>query len=436
MVNLVTLIVFVLGIPVVFISLVGQIHLGLLFLVPILPLQNVIEKFHQFPYGNDFVDIILIAMMFGWAFSAVSKNKRIIEHSPFNKIIFIMVVYTYFSLWRGSSFLGLPAPLSAADPRLQNWKNYMLFPLLFLITFNNIRTLKQIKWLIVAMVFSMFIMDYYTGNQIKWMPSLVSREKIEGTFVWTGVNAVAAFYASYTFVLLGIIIFDRAKIRRFLFMLAILFNTYCVLFLYSRGAYAAILAGLLFICLFHKKVFLIPLLLLLFYWQTILPPKVVERINQTKTEEGTLDSSAQNRLDMWKLSLDYFKKNSVIGVGFNTIPYLGLPLEDTHNIYIKVLTEQGSIGIVILLLLFFIAIKNSWKLYKSAQNGFLKGLGLGFTTCIIATIVTNLFGDRWTYLQLSAYFWVFLGLVVRGNLIVQEQQSGNRIYFKKRVNPL
>ncbi|MCG2711691.1 MAG: O-antigen ligase family protein [Candidatus Omnitrophica bacterium] len=298
----------------------------------------------------------------------------------------------------------------------------MIFPLLFFITANNIKNLKQIKWLVGAMVLSMFIMDYYTGNQIKWMPGLISRTKIHGTFVWLGPNEVASFYAAYSFVILGILFFDTNKIRRLFFSITICLNMYCMLFLYSRGAYLGTFVGAVLISFIKNKKFLILLIMVAMFWQVILPSTVIDRINETKTEEGTFDNSIENRLTMWEQSIKLFNENPIFGVGFNVIPFLGLRLGDTHNVYVKILTEQGLVGVIIFVCFLILAIKEGWKLYGKADDNFLKGLGLGFVACSLSLIITNFFGDRWTYLQVGTYFWVFLGLVVRGNLITQEEK--------------
>ena len=212
MINLIASIIFLIGITIVTIlSIIGKIHLSLLFLVPLFPLQNVIERFHQFPVGKDFIDIVLIAMVLGWIFKSFSNKENLFESTPLNKILFVMIVFTSISLWIGSSYLNLPLPFSVSDVRVQSWKNYMIFPLLYFLVVNNIKNLKQIKGLLLAMAFSMLVMDYYTGNQIRWMPGLASRAKLSGTFVWAGVNVVAAFYAQYIFVLLGIFIQKKIK---------------------------------------------------------------------------------------------------------------------------------------------------------------------------------------------------------------------------------
>jgi O-antigen ligase len=302
----------------------------------------------------------------------------------------------------------------------------MILPLLFFLTVNNIKDKKRMQWLVSIMVFIIFITGLYFFKNYRYIGKTIFREekRISGTLSYLGPNEWGAFHAHYFFVILSIFLVDKLKIiKRILFILAILFSVYSILFSYSRGAYIALMAGLIFISLVKKRIFVIPLILFFIFWQSLLPPAVVQRINQTQTEEGELDHSAQTRINLWETGLDIFNLNPLLGIGFNTIPFVGLEggFADTHNIYIKILAEQGLIGILIFLIILFLSLWYGWKLYKRADDTFLKGLGLGFVTCIIALMITNFFGDRWTYLPIGAYFWVFLGLVVRGNMIVDSE---------------
>ena len=402
-----------------FLSLSGKVRYGLLFLIPLLPLQNIFMKLQAFPLGKDLNDILLIAMIVGWVVYKNSQKQPIFDNSPCNKILFFYLIFTYITLWYGSSFLGMPAPFSPADPRVQNWKNYMIFPLLFLLVFNNTKNISEIKRLFVFMCISMFLMDYYTVNQIRWISSWFSRPKLNGTFVWLGPNEVAAFYASYTMVLFGVFLFIKEKRWKIVLGVLILLNLYCDLFLFSRGEYMATLAGLLLISIVRQKKLIIPIALLLIFWQVILPKQVVERIKYTE-QGGKLDASAANRLEYWQESINYFKESPLVGTGFNTFVYMGLK-RDTHNLFLRTLAEQGIIGLVFLLWIMILALKRGWRLYKNANDNFLKGLGLGFCACVIAVMVGNFFGDRWTYLQLGAYFWVYLGMVERANIITTKE---------------
>jgi O-antigen ligase len=412
---------------VVGLSLMGRINLGLLFLVPLFPLRIVVEQMHLFPFGKDLINIILLAMILGWFYKASSSRQKLIEPTPLNGVLAFMMIYTYLSLWKGSSFLGYSAPVHFDDPRLQDWKNYMILPLLYFIIVNNIKETKQIKSLVSVMILTMIVMDYYTLGQLKGASGISSREWIHGTFVYLGPNELAAFYAAFSFVLLGIFLWDKAGLRRFLILAVAVVNMYCVLFLYSRGAYIAVLAGLLFITMMQKKFLIIPILLLIIGWQVILPSRVVERINETQIE-GSLDTSSLERISIWGAAIDIFKSNPLVGAGFGVVSAMGIGVpgeefiyRDTHNIYLKILAEQGIVGFVMLLIIFWISLKSGWQLFKNAQDGFLKGLGFGFCCCVVTLMALNFFGDRWTYLEVGTFFWVFLALVARANIITDHE---------------
>jgi len=128
------------------------------------------------------------------------------------------------------------------------------------------------------------------------------------------------------------------------------------------------------------------------------------------------ESSVAVRLDLWNHAVRLFERNPIFGTGFGGFE-LSLPknaeFKDTHNLYLKILSEQGVIGLSLLLLVFFMALRSGQKLYRKAQTPFQKGLGFGFLGCTVAFIVTNMFGDRWSYFVLGDYFWIVWGLVDR-----------------------
>lgn len=417
------------GILIVLIAIFRDVKFPLLFLVALFPLENLTTRIHQFPLGKDFIDILLISIIIGWFSKKSSKQKEAVTGTLVNKVIVFIMIYTYISLWLGSIVNSLPLPIDISGSRLQLWKNYMILPLIYFITVNNIKDKKWIEIFTWGICFIIFIMGFQFIRNYKGVDTSAFSYGIRkvGTFVSLGPNEYAAFHTHYLFVLLGVFLLDKKIIRKMFFALTIGFSLYCIIFLYSRGAYLGVLIGLVFLLFIRSKVLLIVLLLSLFSWQTILPPSVTQRITMTKTEEGELEHSSEARIEMWKQSMDLFEKNPAMGMGFNTIPYFGLILGDTHNIYVKLLAEQGIIGLLLILMLLGLSFKAGWKLYQTSQDNFLKGLGIGFSACIIAMVVTNFFGDRWTYVQVGVYYWVFLGCVMRGNIITQEENNVARL---------
>lgn len=400
-------------------SLTGNVRLGLYFLVPLLPLQNVVNKLHDFPLGKDFNDILLLCMIFGWFISKASKSGRLLAKTSFTGILFLYLIFTYITLWMGSQFLHDAPPINPADPRVQLWKNYMILPLLFFITMNNIRDVKDMRNMMVVMCASMFLMNYYNVQQVADMTSWVNRTKISGTFVDLGANEVASFYATYTFVLMGLLFYIKEKKEKLGLLILIGTNFFIVLFMFSRAAYMATAAAFIFISFMKNKALLIIPLVLALFWTTLLPKDVINRVTFSENE-GELDDSAATRLVLWQQSIAYFQESPIIGIGFNVFGKIGLR-KDAHNVFMRTLAEQGMVGFLFLITIMLLAMSRSWRLYRRARDPFLKGLGLGFCACVISNMISNFFGDRWTPLQLAAYYWVFLGMVERGNLIVNEQ---------------
>ncbi len=413
-------------------ALTGNVRLGLLFLVPLMPLQNVVDRLQEFPMGKDFNDILLLCMVFGWFISKASKSKAPLAKTPFTPILFFYLIFTYITLWMGSEYLHDPIPIDPRDPRVQLWKNYMVLPLLFFITLNNIRDVKDMRKMIFVMCASMFLMNYYNLQQVSDMTSWTSRTKVHGTFVDLGANEVAAFYATYSFVLMGLFFFIKEKKEKFGMLLLMGMNFFIVLFMFSRAAYIATTVAFMFIAFMRKKILLVVPIVIAICWSTLIPQEVIQRVTFSE-HTGELDDSAQTRILLWEQSLEYFKQSPIIGIGFNVFSKVGM-MRDTHNVFMRTLAEQGLIGIIFLLTIMLVALNRSWTLYRRAQDPFLKGLGLGFCACVMANMIGNFFGDRWTPLCLAAYYWVFLGMVERGNEMVREEWEAKKpIKVEKKV---
>jgi O-antigen ligase len=153
----------------------------------------------------------------------------------------------------------------------------------------------------------------------------------------------------------------------------------------------------------------------------------------TTDEYDELDLSSEMRIKVWKDSMELFRSSPLVGIGFNTFPYLGFALGDAHNLYVKILLEQGIVGLIIFMMIIIIALFYGWKLYRRAKDDLFKGLGIGFFLCTISLLISNFFGDRWTYLPLGAYFWAFMALVVRANIITKEESLKNNYSKNKKT---
>jgi O-antigen ligase len=276
-------------------------------------------------------------------------------------------------------------------------------------------------------------MDIYFYNTARWYSfdhyDQDYRSKLGSTYTYLGPNELASFYVNSAMLIVGALIMDKSLIRRGIYFVIVAFNFYCILFLFSRGGYAAAMAGIIFYGIAKKRVLILLLIVLLIGWKVILPGAVVERIEMTKTEEG-VDHSVLARFELWSEALEVIASNPISGIGFGGTKYLGFKKserkanrKDVHNGYLEVLMEQGFLGLFLILNLFIIGIKRGWALHRKTDDYFMSGIGIGFVGMTIASLAANFFGDKWSYFSLMGYNWIVLGMVIRAMDITRREKE-------------
>lgn len=402
-------------------SLFWRPQVGLYFLVPLLPLQTIRYRLIDLPLGNKLIDILLLGVILG----AIFKGYRF-EKTPMNKLLILFGIFCYVELWRGAFYLKTEMPLSISDPRFSNWKNYMVMLIIFAVVVNVIKNVKQIQILVVLMCLSVLAVDkgYYSTMSDRDISHFSYGVRDGGPLGYAGVNGVATFEAEFMIFLLGVAAYQKRKSLKMGMWVLVAFSGYCLMISFSREAYAGILIGLLFLGLLKQRWLLIPLAVFLFSWQSFVPTAVQERVNMTydKTDQQ-LDSSAEDRVKIWNDAMYLFEQDPVFGDGFDTYRFQHRVsiYTDTHNYFLKVLVEMGAVGLLFFLFLLAKATRLGVKLWRSAQDPFLKSIGLGFALLMACVFVVNFFGDRWLYVEVNGFLWVLLACVVRGQMIENQR---------------
>jgi O-antigen ligase len=152
------------------------------------------------------------------------------------------------------------------------------------------------------------------------------------------------------------------------------------------------------------------------------------------------DPYALNRIDIWNMSLTIFKDHSLTGVGLDNFSevsgrynfkqtrapanYVKVP-KLSHNDYLKLMTETGIPGLLIILILFYFLAKKIFSsslldlniskiliLYLLAQAFFFNILFDGFFFFIFLFLLKNLLEGSVTFKSFSSWLKLFLsGLV-------------------------
>ncbi|HET9835698.1 MAG TPA: O-antigen ligase family protein, partial [Rhodanobacteraceae bacterium] len=241
--------------------------------------------------------------------------------------------------------------------------------------------------------------------------------RIAGTFTTLGPNEFGAFCVTSALVLFALLIATKWTRRwRALLAAGVISMVLCILWTYSRAAYATVLIGGVCTLLLWRgrKKMVIPLLLGLLVVPSFLPHAVVERFDSTHVEGPQADNSTEMRYVFWDVAWNHFKMHPIVGTGYRTFPSYNPYKMDTHNFFLRELVEKGAVGFLIMLGLFFSMARVCWRCFRDSPHASLGyALGLGLCAAWIAMVIGNIWGDRFTYTQMIGYFWVYLALALK-----------------------
>jgi len=417
---------YVAGIIAFLLSIFWRPVVGVYYLVPLIPLQTARYYLIGFPLGESVVDLLLLAVVVG----LLIRHQPVFPPTPWNSVLAIYCVFTFVSLCFGSLYLHHSLPLSPSDPRLANWKNYMAMPLILFVVAAAIKEKRQMKVLLLLMVVAILMLDrgFWDTVSGRDFSNFSYDLRDEGGMGYAGVNGFAAFEAQAAVFLMALALFEKRWRVRVVFLSVAGFSVVCLMYSFSRGGYLAFLVGCLFLGLLKQRKLLVLLAAFLATWTSLVPPAVQQRVLMTYDENNrALDHSAASRTILWEQAMPLFDSNPVIGTGFDTYAYTNHyhGYKDTHNLYVKMLAETGRVGLCLFLWLLVKTFCAGYRLFRQAEDAFLSSLGLGLSVWVVCVVAANLFGDRWTYLQVNGFMWVLAGLVSRG-IALEEEASRER----------
>jgi O-antigen ligase len=358
--------------------------------------------------------ILVLAVIVG----ALFHGKRL-PKSNLYLIWLVIGVYIYLSMWLGAALGNAPAPLWLSDMNFVVWKDYLVIPLVFVAASLVVEDRKAVRMVILITAITLLIIDrscILESREHSWANFDESKRDV-GPLVF-GSNLTAAYLAQFAMFIWGFLQFIKAKKYKLLGYGLVAITLYATIYQFSRGGYLAVLVSILVLGVLKDRKLLVILGVFLLTWQLIVPNAVRERVTMTRDENGQLESSAQERVDLWKESWDSFTHSPLVGNGFATFQYghhVIAKLEDTHDWFIKVMVETGVVGLIMYFFLLQQMFKLGYRLFRHANDPMYRGLGLGLLLAMCSSMVANCFGDRWTYLEISGPLWILMAAGVRAN---------------------
>lgn len=393
------------------VSLTSKPKLGLYYLIPFLPYRTLRDHFLTFPLGANVFTILAICVLIG----AFIQGKRI-PKSKLYTIWLVYALYLYLSMWVGTAMGNAPAPLWTSDLNFATWKGYMLIPLIFTAAGMLIDDRKAVRIVIILTALSVLLIDRSSlmESMSRTWTNFDEDKRSVGPLGY-GANQTAAYLAQFAMFFWGFAQFLKRRKLKLIVYAIVAATIWATMFTFSRAAYLALIVSVFALGLMKDRKLIVILGVFLLTWQTIVPVAVRERVSMTKTANGQLETSAEERVELWQGAEQSFMHSPIVGNGYATYQMKEHvdDLRDTHNWYVKVLVETGIVGFLIILFLLQQLLALSFRLFRKATDPMYRGLGLGLFLALCCSLVTNMFGDRWTYVEITAPIFVLAAAAIR-----------------------
>ncbi|MBI4355950.1 MAG: O-antigen ligase family protein [Candidatus Omnitrophica bacterium] len=416
---------------------VQQPELPLYALIAYLPFSRIlVGDFGTYATAFNLTNILILWTLVAHAFRQAGRGQPLFQGTPLNRVILLFSALGTISLLIAGWSYGSWYAWEYLIP-LKRWLTPMFLYFLTLWVVRDVRAIKTVAALImvvVTVVALMAIRDYASVANSSFEDSRVGG-------IAEHSNTLGAFFVYYMFLLLGFFLAYPSKLKAWWLLIPFALCFRGIMVTFSRGAYLACAVGALAACWFRSKIlFVVAVAVGLFALANpvVLPAGIRYRLGQT-VQGGeyalqqddlaqNLESSAASRIVIWRGAWQMIREHPWRGVGYGAFPRFiphytvgRIGEMDAHNSYLLIAAEMGLPTLAVFLLVLVMVWHYTCWLYRHAQDPALRAIALGFLAGLAGLVVANLFGSRMDAQEVTGYFWVLCGLVMRG--VLMERQA-------------
>jgi O-antigen ligase len=114
------------------------------------------------------------------------------------------------------------------------------------------------------------------------------------------------------------------------------------------------------------------------------------------------------RLAQWTFLIEEWKRAPLLGYGMDLAAYIGPVRARAHNDYVRVLVEQGIVGIFFFLVFYIAQFVYLTKLYFTSMNASNKKFCLSLIAILASTLTGMLTENIWSHTTFFMYWWTLL----------------------------
>lgn len=395
--------------------------------------RNLTGDFGTGATALNLTNVFLLIIILGLIMRSASDKDKLFEKASLNLPITLFIMWGICSLIKGYLTYGSIYFENFIIP-LKRWLTPMVLYFISLSVAKNKDIAKNIiitMMIVTVIIGLMAVRDYMNISGA----SSLEDSRIGGVF--DQPNTLSGFFVYNMFLFVGFLLIYFPAFRYLFMIIPFLICFRGIQVTFSRGGYLGCAFGGLAIAFFRSKILFIlvmSLAVVMILNPVLLPEGIRNRMSSTFSDEKVLtidiedvkDPSAQGRIDIWRGAIEMIKDYPVFGVGYGLFPkiipmYVPVGNRDAHNTYLILAAEMGIPALIIFLIILLIMIRNSYWLYRQCNDKFIKAFALGLLGGLFGLLMVNMFGSRLNSEEVSAYFWIYAGLIMAA---VRMKQKG------------
>lgn len=376
-------------------------------------------------------------------FAVVLKNATSRDEPPKPRPHLTNVLIAYYLLLGLALAIALLRGSAHPVDDIVTYKSLVTYSLLYFLAYYGVRSLAQIRLLIIAIV-AVFVAASFEAilQGINYgLQDYDHMQRASGPFGEDAgfSNFAGIFYAIFsTFVLAIALLGRKLKFRyRSLAMACYVIGCVAILATFSRQAFLAIGVTTLLLALRKNPAIAISAVVVMLAYPLWAPEGVVERIEmtrqETRTGEEVLERSAASRYELWGGAIEIIKRDPW-GVGLNQFkdevePYLPewVIARDAQNQYLRFAAEAGVQGLVVFLMILWSFFRLGRRVSRLEYPREAYVLGMAFSVSVIAVCLGNIFSSTFSLGEMMANYWVLAGLLSRYSVLAAQETGGRAV---------
>jgi O-antigen ligase len=289
---------------------------------------------------------------------------------------------------------------------LRDWKSYWLLLVYFLVAYNvtGLTLGRGLFWILfTSMSISCLVAIVQYSGGLDFLFLRIAGDSYRPSSTLYPMTFAGILYQVIA-VNFAMFLKERTPVRLLLLLGgAVLVQTISMLFSLTRGAWLALVGGVLsvIVLLRRKRVLIAGVVFIALAVGYASQNETLRMRAATVIRSGGApwEANISNRLILWDISWEVFKKHPVLGVGMGDYTLVAdellrgrkvLTTVDSHNIYLQILATRGIVGFLPFVYFWFVLLRMLFRTKRQLRDG--DRFGYHFAAGTIAAAVALLIG--------------------------------------------